>query len=118
MKEFIVSDDKNLTDRKDDKLILIKLKFSINGCKNLYEKEIFKLSSAAQDFFHLIYSFGKNENIANFVNVWMLENPIQQPVRLVSSSASMTQSNFSSVSLKNSQLLHCEEQFCSFKAEK
>ena len=33
----------------------------------------------AQDLFHLIQSFGKNENIANFVNVWMLEDPIQKP---------------------------------------
>ena len=48
----------------------------MNGYKNLAEKEIFNLSSAAQDFFHLIYSFGKNENITNFVNIWMLEDPI------------------------------------------
>ena len=79
MKRFIVTDDKKivrkvlkgleLADKKDDKLTLIKLKFSMNGYKNLAEKEIFNLSSAAQDFFHLIYSFGKNENITNFVNV-------------------------------------------------
>ena len=28
-------------------------------------------------FFHLIYSFGKNKSITNFVNVWMLEDLIQ-----------------------------------------
>ena len=39
--------------------------------------EIFNLSSAAQELFHLIYSFGKNENKTNFVNVWMLEDPTQ-----------------------------------------
>ena len=49
----------------------------MNGYKNLAEKEIFNLSSAAQDFFHLIYNFVKNENITNFVNVWILEDLIQ-----------------------------------------
>ena len=56
-----------LVDKKDCKLTLIKLKFSMNGYKNLAEKEIFSL----------IYGFSKNENITNFVNVWMLEDPIQ-----------------------------------------
>ena len=35
-----------------------------------------KLSENTQDLFHLIYSFGKNENIRN---AWMLEDPIQDP---------------------------------------
>ena len=58
---FIVTDDKKVVgkvlkrlefaDRKDDKLTLIKLKFSMNGCKNLTEKEVFNLSNAAKDFF-------------------------------------------------------------------
>ena len=69
MRRFIVTNDKKivgkilkeleLADRKDDKLTLIKLKFSMNAYKNLAEKEIFNLSSPAQDFFHLIYSFDK-----------------------------------------------------------
>ena len=87
MKRFIVTDEKKIVgkvlkglepaDRKDDKLTLIKLKFSMNGYNNLAEKKIFNLSSTAQDFFHLIYGFGKNENITNFENVWMLQDPIQ-----------------------------------------
>ena len=87
MKKFIVTDNKKivgkvlkrleLADRKDDKLTVIKLKVSMNGYKNLAEKEIFNLSIGVQDFFHLIYSFGKKENITNFVNVWTLEDPIQ-----------------------------------------
>ena len=40
-----------LADRKDNKLTLIKLNFSMNGYENLTENEIFNLSSAAQDFF-------------------------------------------------------------------
>ena len=87
MKRFVVTDDKKivekvlkwleLADKKDDKLTLIKRKFSMNGYKKLAEKEIFNLSSAAKGFFHLICSFGKNKNIKNFVNVWMLEDPIK-----------------------------------------
>ena len=44
--------------------------------KNLTEKEIFNLSSGVRNFFQLVYTFVKNKNIANFVNVWMLEDPI------------------------------------------
>ena len=50
-----------LAERKDNKLTLIKLNFPMNGYENLTENEIFNLSSAAQDFFYLIYSFSKNE---------------------------------------------------------
>ena len=55
MKRLIVTDGKKivgkvlkglqLADRKDDKLTLIKLKFSINGYKSLTEKEIFNFST-------------------------------------------------------------------------
>ena len=47
--------------------------------ENLAENETKKLSETAQDLFRLIHSFGKNENITNFVNVWMLKDPIQKP---------------------------------------
>ena len=85
MKHFIVSDDKKivgkvlkgleLADKKDNKLTLVNLKFLINSYENLTENEIKKLSETAQDLFHLIHSFRKNENITNFRNVWMLESP-------------------------------------------
>ena len=51
----------------------------INSYKNLVENEIEKLLEIAQDLFHLIHSFGKNENITNFVNVGMLDDAIQKP---------------------------------------
>ena len=92
MKRFIITDDKKivgkvlkrseLADRKDGKLILIKSTFSMNGYKNLAVKRILNLSSAAQVFFYLIYNFGKNENITNFVNVWMLEDSIQMEITI------------------------------------
>ena len=71
MKHCIVQEDKKtvgkvlkgieLANRKDDKITLIKLKFSVNGYYNLTAIEIDKLSETAQDFFHPIYCFGKNE---------------------------------------------------------
>ena len=51
----------------------------MNAYEKLTESENKKPSESAQDFFHLIHSFGKNEQLTNFVNVWMLEDPIQMP---------------------------------------
>ena len=89
MKHFIVSDDKKIVgkilkgietiDQKDKKLTLCKLKFSMNAYEKLTESRTKKLSESAQDFSHLIHTFGKNEQITNFVNVWMLEDPMQMP---------------------------------------
>ena len=92
MRRFIVQDNKKtvgkvlkgieLTNRKDDKITLIKLKLSMIGYCNFTKfLEIDKLSETAQDFFHLIYCFGKNEkitNFVNFVNTWLLEDPLQK----------------------------------------
>ena len=36
------------------------------------------LSEIARDFFHLLEAFGKTKNIKEFVNVWLLEDPVQQ----------------------------------------
>ena len=89
MKHFIVSGNKKivgkilkgleLVDQRDNKLTLVKLKFSLNYYKNLTKNKVKKLSETTQDLFHLIHSSRKNENITNFVNVWMLEDPIQKP---------------------------------------
>ena len=85
MKRFIIDDDKKtvrkvlkeleLAVRKDDQLILMKLKFSMTGYNNLTRTEVSNLSSTAQDFNHLVESLDKNEKITTFVNVWMLEDP-------------------------------------------
>ena len=86
MEHFIASDDKKvvgkllkgleLADQKDNKLTLVKLKFSMNSYKNLAKNETKKLSETAQDLLHVIHSFGRNENITHFVNVWMRQYPI------------------------------------------
>ena len=46
----------------------------MNGYYKLTANEIDKLSETAQDSFHLIYCFGKN----NFVNIWFLQDPLQK----------------------------------------
>ena len=46
----------------------------MNGYYKLTANEIDKLSETAQDSFHLIYCFGKN----NFVNIWLLQDPLQK----------------------------------------
>ena len=51
----------------------------MNSYENLAENETKKLQETAQDLFRLIHSFRKNENITNFTNVWMQEDPIQKP---------------------------------------
>ena len=92
MKHFTVSDGKKIVgkilkgietiDQKDKKLTFCKLKFSMNAYEKLAENENKKPSESAQDFFHLIHNFGKNGQLTDFVNVWMLEKPIQMPKTL------------------------------------
>ena len=87
MKHFIVSDNKKfvgkvlkgleLADQKDNKLTLVKLKFSMDSYEKLAENETKKLLETAQDF--ISYTVLKKKNITNFVNLWMLEDSIQKP---------------------------------------
>ena len=43
--------------REDNKITLVKIKLSMNTCKNLSNKEIENLSDTARDFFHFVQSF-------------------------------------------------------------
>ena len=49
----------------------------MSSYEKLTKNEINMFLETAQDLLHLIYSFGKNVNVTNFVNVWMLEDPIE-----------------------------------------
>ena len=92
MKHFVIGDDKEIVqkilktiekiDQKAKKLTLCKVKFSMNAYTRLKEKEIKKLESA-QDLFCLIHTFGKNEELTNFPNVWMFEDPMQMPKTMI-----------------------------------
>lgn len=39
---------------------------------------MFSLSETTRDFLYLLEAFGKYENLKKFVNVWLLEDPIQK----------------------------------------
>ena len=51
----------------------------MNAYERLKENETKKLAESPQDLFNLIHSFGKSDQLTNFVNVWMLEDPMQMP---------------------------------------
>ena len=63
--------------RADDKIILFKIKSSMKACKNLSQKEIVHLSDRARDFFHFVQRFGNFLKGNDFLDIWMVEDPIQ-----------------------------------------
>ena len=68
-KQFIVDKDKNIIDemlfnlekfnKKDTKINLVSLTFSIESYKKITEKSLDNLTNTAKDFFHLLSEFGK-----------------------------------------------------------
>lgn len=50
----------------------------MKNCKGLVKKNNGKLSTKAQDLFHLLESFGRLLNINDTASIWMLEYPIQK----------------------------------------
>ena len=60
-----------------DKIILVMVKFSMKACKNLSQREIVNLSDMARDFFHFFQSFGNFLKVNDFLDIWMVEDPIQ-----------------------------------------
>ena len=59
------------------KITLLKIKFSMNMCKNLNKAEIDNLSDTARDFSYFLKSFGNKLKVCNFVNLWMVQDTIQ-----------------------------------------
>ena len=88
LKNFIIQDDGKIInkiitgieniERIDNKLMLVKLKFSIKAFNKFSNEKIKRLSETAQDFFHFIKSFGKFNNLQNYVELWLLKDPIQK----------------------------------------
>ena len=72
----ILSGTEQLT-RKDSKITLVNIKFNLNACKNLSKKELDNLSYTARNFFYFIQSFGNKLKLRDFVNIWMVEDRIQ-----------------------------------------
>ena len=50
---------------------------NLNACKNLSKKEFDNLSDTARDFFYFIQSFGNKLKLRDFLNIWMVEDRIQ-----------------------------------------
>ena len=64
-------------DRTDDKITLCKVKFNLSACKKLTEKEINSLSETPRNFFYFIQAFGIKLKLRGFVNIWMVEDRLQ-----------------------------------------
>ena len=63
--------------RTDNKITLCKIQFKLNTCKNLSKKELYSLSDTATNFFHFIQAFGNKVKLCDFVNIWMVEDTVQ-----------------------------------------
>ena len=87
LKHFIIQDDKKIIDkiligikqmnRTDQKITLCKIKLNLGACKELLKKEIDSLSDTARDFFYFVQAFGIKLKLRSFVNIWMVEDRIQ-----------------------------------------
>ena len=86
-KHFIIQDDKKIIEKilfdiermtsTGNKTALVNIRFNLNACKNLSEKELDALSGAATNFFHSIQAFGNKVILHEFVNIWMAEDRVQ-----------------------------------------
>ena len=87
LKHFIIQDDKKIVDKiligieqmdkTDQKITLCKIKFNLGACKQLSKEEIDSLSDTARDFFYFVQAFGIKLKLRSFVNIWMVEDRIQ-----------------------------------------
>ena len=64
-------------DKTDQKISLCKIKFNLGACKQLSREEIDSLSDTARDFFYFVQAFGIKLKPRRFVNIWMVEDRIQ-----------------------------------------
>ena len=64
----------------DNKITLFNIRFNLNACKNLSVDELDALSNTASNFFHFIQDFGNKFKLRNFVNIWMVEDRVQDSV--------------------------------------
>ena len=63
--------------RTDQKITLCKIKFNLGACKELSKEEIDSLSDTARDFFYFVQAFGIKLKLKSYVNIWMVEDRIQ-----------------------------------------
>ena len=87
LKHFIMQDDQIIVEkilfgtekmtRTDNKITLCKIQFNLNVCKNLSKEELNFLSDTATNFFHFAQTFGNKLKLRNFLNIWIVEDRIQ-----------------------------------------
>ena len=87
LKNFIITDNKKAVQKNlsgiekmtqtGDKITLVNIKFSMKPCKKLSNKKIGNLSDTARDFFYFVQSFGDFLKVKDFLNIWMVEEPVQ-----------------------------------------
>ena len=87
LKHFIVQEDQRIIEkilfgiekrtRTDNKINLWKIQLNLNVCKNLSKKELDSLGDTVTNFFHFIQAFGNKLKLRNFVNIWMVEDRVQ-----------------------------------------
>ena len=63
--------------RTDSKITLCKIQFNLNSYKKLSKKELDAVSDTANYFFHSIFAFGNKLKLHNFVNIWMVDDRVQ-----------------------------------------
>ena len=56
---------------------LCNIRFNLNACKNLSKNELDALSKTAINFFHFIQAFDNKLRLRHFVNIWMVEDRMQ-----------------------------------------
>ena len=87
LKHFIMQDDQKIFEKilfetekmtgTDNKITLCKIQFNLNTCKNLSKKELDSLSDTARNFSHFVQAFRNKLKLCNFVNIWMVEDMVQ-----------------------------------------
>ena len=55
--------------RTDNKITLANIKFNLNVCNNLTNKELDALSDTAMSFFNFVQTFGNKLKLGDFVNI-------------------------------------------------
>ena len=64
-------------DKTDNKITLCRIKFNMGEYKKLSKEETDSLSETARNFFCFINAFGIKLKLRSFVNVWMVEDRVQ-----------------------------------------
>ena len=63
--------------RTDSKTTLCNIRFNLSAYKRLSKRELDGLSDTANDLFRLVLAFGNKLKLRNFVNIWMVEDRVQ-----------------------------------------